>query len=55
MEYFCCFPVEKKKKCTPSFCLYGGVCREPEEEGKGPFCDCKTNKFMPPNCGTSML
>ena len=39
-----------KKKCSPNFCLNGGICREPED-GKDPYCDCKTPKFVPPNCG----
>jgi hypothetical protein len=42
----------KQQKCTPSFCLYGGICKEPEDPTKPPFCICKTNKFVPPNCGT---
>ena len=46
--YFC---VVKKEKCTPTFCLYGGVCKEPEDPTKPPFCICKTNKFVPPRCG----
>ncbi|XP_028404886.1 neurogenic locus notch homolog protein 1-like isoform X1 [Dendronephthya gigantea] len=40
----------KKIKCTPTFCQYGGICKEPEDPTKPPFCICKTHKFVPPNC-----
>lgn len=43
----------KKKKCTATFCLNGGTCRESEDAGKAPYCVCKTPKFLPPNCACS--
>ena len=46
-----CLSIVKQQKCTPTFCQNGGVCKEPEDPTKPPFCICKTNKFVPPNCG----
>lgn len=50
-----CLYLVKRQKCTPTFCQNGGTCKEPEDQTKPPFCICKTNKFVPPNCGMCLF